>query len=88
MFCLNSYQNLKFAVPNFFCLGPLVWIQFILLMLRFFNIIGLGAVDYDMADSAVCKKPSKARGTYSEFSLIKAVSQLEKMQAFMVPCLQ
>ena len=68
MFCLSSYRNLKFTVPNFFCLGPLVWNQFILLMLRFFHTISLGAVDYKMVDSAVCKKPSKARDTYKVYS--------------------
>ena len=52
----------------FFCLGPLVWIQSILLMLRFFHTIGLGAVDYEMVDSAVRKKSSKARGTYKVYS--------------------
>ena len=68
MFCLSSYRNLKFTVPNFFCLGPLVWNQFILLMLSFFHTISLGAVDYKMVDSAVRKKPSKARDTYKVYS--------------------
>ena len=30
--------------------------------------IGLGAVDYEMVDSAIRKKPSKARGTYKVYS--------------------
>ena len=51
-----------------FCLGPLVWIQFILLILRFFHTIGLAAVNYEMVDSAVLKKPSKAPGTYKVYS--------------------
>ena len=37
-------------------------------MLRFFHTIGLRAVDYEMVDSAVRKKPSKARGTYKVYS--------------------
>ena len=53
---------------NFFCLGPLVWIQFILLMLSFFHAIGLGAVDYEMVDSTIRKKPSKTRDTYKVYS--------------------
>ena len=68
MFSLSSYRNLKFAVPTFFCLGSLVWVQFILLMLRFFHTIGLGAVDDEMVDSAVRKKPSKVGGTYKVYS--------------------
>ena len=30
--------------------------------------IGLGAVDYEMVDSAVRKKPNKARGSYKVYS--------------------
>ena len=37
-------------------------------MLRFFHTIGLAAVDYEIVDSAVRKKPSKARGTYKVYS--------------------
>ena len=37
-------------------------------MLRFFHTIGLGAVDYEMVDSVVRKKSSKARGTYKVYS--------------------
>ena len=56
------------SYSKFFCYGPLVWIQFILLMLRFFHIISLGAANYEMVDSAVRKKPSKARGTCKVYS--------------------
>ena len=49
-------------VPKLFCLGPL------LLVLRFFHTVGLVAVDYEMVDSAVRKKPSKARGAYKVYS--------------------
>ena len=37
-------------------------------MLRFFHTIDLEAVDYEMVDSAVRKKSSKARGTYKAYS--------------------
>ena len=37
-------------------------------MLRFFHTIGLGAVDDEMVDSAVRKKPSKVGGTYKVYS--------------------
>ena len=36
-------------------------------MSRFFHTIGLGAFDYEMLDSAVRKKLSKARGTYKVY---------------------
>ena len=39
-----------------------------LLMLRFFHTAGLEAVDDEMVDSAVRKKPSEARGTYKVYS--------------------
>ena len=42
--------------------------SFILLMVRFFHTIALGAVDYEMIDSAVSKKPIKARGSYRVYS--------------------
>ena len=37
-------------------------------MLRGFHTIGLGDVNYEMVDSAVCKKPSKPHGTYKVYS--------------------
>ena len=37
-------------------------------MLRFFHTIALEAVNYEMIDSAVRKKPIKARGSYRVYS--------------------
>ena len=84
MFCLSSYQNLQFTVPNFFCLAPFVQIQFILLMLRFFCTIALGAVDYEMVDS----RNQVKHVAHTKSALIKTVCQLEKMQALTVLRLQ
>ena len=47
-------------------------------MLIFFNTIALGADDYEMVDSGVRKKPSKAHVVHTKLTLIKTASQLEK----------
>ena len=56
-------------------------------MLSFFYAIGLRALNYEMADSAVRKKPSKAGGTYKGYSDKDRLS-IGKMQAFTIPRLQ